>query len=261
LPAKRLGHRDRGNLAPVFPGNVETLIDPDLGYRRTISWNKYVLVHDFPSWIYVKLNRVSHAYKSHIVAELHLKFDPVAVVDCARLEWSPQIGDPTFAGWLTVAAYAVCALLGLRVAARLGNGREKAFWALTTIAMLFLCINKQLDLQSLLTAVGRCVSQLQGWYEQRRTFQRDFILGLLALAALFLALLAWLVRGHLRRNGLAVLGLAIVTAFVVFRAVGFYHFYAALDGHEADAGYKAIFELSGLILISANAFTRAKAGN
>jgi len=34
--------------------------------------------------------------------------------------------------------------------------------------MGFLAVNKQLDLQSFLTALGRCDARLQGWYETRR---------------------------------------------------------------------------------------------
>ncbi len=57
-------------------------------------------------------------------------------------------------------------------------------------------MNKQLDLQSMLTAAGRCLSQLQGWYDERRVFQRDFIIGLLITAGLFLALVLWLMRRY-----------------------------------------------------------------
>jgi len=123
--------------------------------------------------------------------------------------------------------------------------------------MLALGVNKQLDLQSMLTAAGRCLSQLQGWYEERRAFQRDFIIGLLMAASVFLGLVLWLMRGCLRRNGLAVLGLAIVTTFVAVRAVGFHHFDLLIDSRMLDVRYNVLFELSGLVLIAANAVALA----
>src|SRR5262245_43699548 len=133
-----------------------------------------------------------------------------SIAACVGDRWSPQIGDPTVAGWATVVAYAVCAVLGFLALRRAQSNRERNFWGLVTLAMLCLGMNKQLDLQSMLTAAGRCLSQLQGWYEERRVFQRHFIIGLLTAAGLFLAAALWLMRGRLRRNGLALLGLAFV---------------------------------------------------
>ena len=175
------------------------------------------------------------------------------IAACVGDQWSPQIGDPTVAGWGTVVAYAVCAALGFVALFRAKNGRERIFWALVTVAMLSLGVNKELDLQSMFTAAGRCLSQLQGWYEERRVFQRNFIIGLLMVAGLFLALVLWLMRGCLRRNGLALLGLAFVTAFVAVRAVGFHHFEALINSRLLDIRYNVLFELFGLVLIAANA--------
>ena len=95
------------------------------------------------------------------------------IAACVDDRWSPQIGDPTVAGWGTVVAYAVCAVLGFMALTRAQDKRERIFWGLVTLAMLSLGVNKQLDLQSMLTAAGRCLSQLQGWYEERRVFQRN----------------------------------------------------------------------------------------
>ena len=176
------------------------------------------------------------------------------IAACVDDQWSPQIGDPTVAGWGTVAAYAVCAVLGFMALMRAQDRRERIFWGeLVALAMLSLGVNKQLDLQSMLTAAGRCVSQLQGWYEERRVFQRNFIIGLLMVAGLFLALVLWLMRGCLRRNGLALLGLAFVTTFVAVRAAGFHHFDILINSRLLDIRYNVLFELSGLVLIAANA--------
>ena len=174
------------------------------------------------------------------------------IAACVDDRWSPQIGDPTVAGWVTVVAYAVCAVLGLIALTRAQDRRERIFWQFVALAMLSLGVNKQLDLQSMLTAAGRCLSQLQGWYEERQVFQRNFIIGLLMVAGLFFALVLWLMRGCMRRNGLAVLGLAFVTTFIAVRAVGFHHFDALIDSRLLDVRYNFMFELSGLLLIAAN---------
>ena len=83
-------------------------------------------------------------------------------------------------------------------------------------------------------------------------FQRDFIIGLLTAAGLFLALVLRLMRGRLRRNGLALLGLVFVTTFVAVRAVGFHHF-DLIDSRLLDIRFNVLFELSGVVLLAVNA--------
>ena len=179
--------------------------------------------------------------------------DLASLQSCVFDRWSPSLGDPTVAGWLTVAAYAACAVLAALVLQRRVAGRAPLFWLLICLAMAFLAVNKQLDLQSLLTAIGRCVARLQGWYGERRAFQRHFIEGLLVVIALMLALGLYLLRRDLRRNGLALLGLVVVAGFVAIRAVGFHHVDAMLNLRVQNLRYNVIFELSGLTLIALNA--------
>jgi hypothetical protein len=106
------------------------------------------------------------------------------------LRWRPAIGDPSFMGWFTVAAYAVGAVLAARAsrAEACGDGelqgRRSRLWLAVAVAMACLCVNKQLDLQSLFTDIGRAVARHQGWYEQRRSFQKWFVLGVLVGAGL-----------------------------------------------------------------------------
>jgi hypothetical protein len=182
--------------------------------------------------------------------------DMAGLLACVSRRWSPAIGDPNLAGWLTVLDYGLCAVLAgavLRQAAQ--EGRERRFWLVLCGLMLFFAVNKQLDLQSALTAAGRCVARAQGWYEDRRGFQRHFIEALLAATALCFALGLYLMRKNLRRNGLAILGLTIVAGFVATRAVGFHHFDALINKRFFDVRVNFIFENSGLILIAVNGLT------
>ena len=179
--------------------------------------------------------------------------DPSRLQACIAHRWSPGIGDPTLAGWLTVVSYTVCFVLAYRVAGRVGRGRVRLFWRLVAVAMAFLALNKQLDLQSLLTAMARCVAQAQGWYEERRATQKEFIELLLVAIAASLALALYLMRRHLRQNGLAVIGLVLVAGFVAIRAVSFHHFDSFLRGQFHSVRFNVILENSGLVLIALNA--------
>ena len=149
------------------------------------------------------------------------------MIGCVLERWQPGIGDPTWQGWATVLVYLATALLAFQAShapfPAATRGRERAFWVLTLLLLSGLALNKQLDLQSALTAAGRCMANVQGWYGQRRLVQMGFLLGLAGLAVAFLAILLRLLRGSWSRSALPVLGLVFVCAFVLMRAVGFHH--------------------------------------
>ena len=153
---------------------------------------------------------------------------------CIFTQWTPGIGDPNLVGWLTVALYLIAAGLACTVATQLQpqgiERRERLFWFFAAGLLLALGVNKQLDLQSLLTATGRCLAQAQGWYDARHDVQRTFILGLIALCALVILFAARTLRGTLRRTALPLIALIFVLGFVTIRAAGF-HDMDALISH------------------------------
>lgn len=171
---------------------------------------------------------------------------------CLGQGWTPGIGDPTWQGWVTVAAYLAALTLALAVALRPGTG-GRGFWIMLVPLLAFLAVNKQLDLQTALTATGRCMAQAQGWYEKRRPVQLTFIAGLLVLTVTVVALLALALRHSLRRNGLALLGLAVLGAFVLVRAVGFHGVDLLIGRDLGGLRFNFLFETAGLVLIALNA--------
>lgn len=175
---------------------------------------------------------------------------------CTFARWSPKIGDPTVLGWVTVAAYAVATLLALRALSRAQRvypaetvSLQRFFWASVTLLFLFLCVNKQLDLQSFITAVGRCYSQFEGWYDERREFQRHFIYGLIGVTFTAFVILAIALRRILLTNWLAILGVFLVVLFILVRAVGFHHFDVIIQSKISDVKVNWIMELGGISLV------------
>ena len=174
---------------------------------------------------------------------------------CALTRWSPGIGDPTAMGWITVAVYLAAAAMALVVAMQApfpvaSRRRERLFWALLAAVLLALAVNKQLDLQSYLTALGRCLAQYQGWFDRRRFVQEAVILGLL-VGMVLLAIVLWRVmRGTLARSGAALAGLVLVLGFVAIRAVGFHHVDALIKLDVMNMRLNWLFELTGPVLIS-----------
>lgn len=165
--------------------------------------------------------------------------------------WSPSIGDPTVWGWLTVANYFVACLVAAR-AARIDRGNAAVWWA-ASLAMLALCVNKQLDLQSLATVVGRAVAIEEGWYPYHRTVQRYFIEAICVLAACGVAVACYRLRKSAASVLCATAGLVLLTAFVVARAASFHHMDIALGFVLAGLELNHLAENAGIALVLAGA--------
>jgi hypothetical protein len=173
-------------------------------------------------------------------------------------EWSPGIGDPSFMGWLTVVAYFVAGAICLRAARRSRRAagaspadlRVSHVWWLFALALFALGVNKQLDLQTALTEIGKTLALQQGWYESRRKVQLAFIvlLGVLALGGV--SWLAWHLRHSLRRMRAALVGGAILVWFVVARGTSFHHIEELIDIRLLGLRMNWVVELTGIAVIA-----------
>jgi hypothetical protein len=155
-------------------------------------------------------------------------------------------------GWVTVASYLMACALAAAAATKT-DGRVRILWLALSLLLCGLAVNKQLDLQSALTAAGRCLAKAQGWYPKRAIVQVRFILAVVA-AGLSLTLLGlWAMRRHLPETWLALLGLGALTTFVSVRAAGFHHFDRFIGQEIAGLRMNWLLELGGIALIAANA--------
>ena len=178
--------------------------------------------------------------------------------------WRPGIGDPTVMGWVTVAAYLAAALACQRAAGReprpdgTRRTRPAAFWLVLAGLMLVLGINKQLDLQSLVTQVGRDVIEGLDLYPQRRAFQTGFILAVALVCAGALAAFLWAARHRLQRRWPALLGILFILGFVVIRAASFHHVDAFLAARLGGMKWNWILELGGITAVGLAALRIAR---
>jgi hypothetical protein len=173
--------------------------------------------------------------------------------------WSPGIGDPTLVGWLTVVVYFATAWRCWKAARRISGSmaalrearRERLFWTILSVLFSSLGINKQLDLQSLLTELGRLLARDQGWYDARRSVQFVFILivGALGLAAAGAGVL--LVRKGTLGARIAAAGAALATAFVLIRAASFHHVDRFIGSRWLGLRANWLLELGALAIVIA----------
>jgi len=201
--------------------------------------------------------------------------------------WSPGIGDPTFVGWFTVAAYLITAGLCWRAFRRVdqkgprheaGAGavmlatlivaiagakrrvlaipvrdRIRALWLVLSVFLLLLGINKQLDLQTALTEWGRMMAHSEGWYESRRIVQLAFIAAVILVGLVALRAVLLLAHGGVGLRSV-VGGVVFLACFVVIRASSFHHVDRLLGYDIGNIRLNWVFELGGIAFIAVGAY-------
>jgi hypothetical protein len=174
----------------------------------------------------------------------------------AAFGWRPQIDNPNLTGWSVVAFYELAALACARAAvqARSGKslGRAAIWWGLA-LALCFLGVNKQLNLQTLLIVLGRHWAVAGGWYGRRRTVQWAFSL---AFALGLGLLLVWLRRRHgdfFRQNPRILWGLLVLALFLVLRSSTFNHANPFRELSLKEKEWTWALEIAGSIMIGAGA--------
>ena len=178
--------------------------------------------------------------------------------------WSPGIGDPTPIGWVTVALYVLSAWMCYRVIRLEFDLRdvlepeEKWLWWMFVVGLVLLGINKQLDLQSSLTEMGRMIAVYQGWYETRREMQVWFIASVGALGVLMSLLVAFLARRSPMATRITLVGCVLLLAFVFIRAASFHHFDLLINHVVGGVRVNWVFEIGGLLVIGLGARLRAR---
>jgi hypothetical protein len=200
--------------------------------------------------------------------------------------WSPTIGDPSIMGWLTVVAYFVTAWLCLRAFRAEKRGparpllatiaalfrvmrkhwpsppapaRRAALWLVLFVILFALGINKQLDLQTLFTEIGRSFAKSGGWYEERRFVQGLFVVAMACVGALGLAIFWWLTRGQLRDFRVTLAGLAFLVCFVLIRAASFHKFDEIIGFELLGVRVNWVLELGGIGIIAGGVIRRLRA--
>jgi hypothetical protein len=132
----------------------------------------------------------------------------------------------------------------------LHTSKVRWFWTAIAALLIFLGINKQLDLQTAFTFMAKDFAKATGWYENRRIVQGIFVAlialgGMLTTGALF-----WFYRRELKILWPALAGLAFLGSFVVIRAASFHHVDQVLNAGPGGFRMNWLFELGGIAAIA-----------
>ena len=137
-----------------------------------------------------------------------------------------SVARADLADWVTVVTYLIAALLSAAAAGEAGVRREtheRRFWRITAVLLVFFGINELLDMQTLLTSVGRAHAIANDWYDQRRSVQLVLVIILCVAAAFAGTVTLWLTRRSRVAIRLALAGLFFIGLFVLLRAASFHH--------------------------------------
>jgi hypothetical protein len=197
----------------------------------------------------------------------------VALITGADGRWHAANGDPTAMGWVTVFAYFSAAYLAYKAmqASRFGartlrpvapaeadNQRLLAkVWVVATLVMVLLGINKQFDLQSLLTQTMRDLAHDHGWYGERRPFQVKVIIAVIAAALAGLVAIVYPLRRVLGRVLWVLAAIAWIIAFVSIRATSL-HQVDFLLSRGGPLRLNWVCELGGIAVLAASAYRTAR---
>jgi len=165
-----------------------------------------------------------------------------------HLNWTPGIGDPTIGGWVTAALYFL-AMISCWMTAIDRSVEERWFWTPISAAFLCLGINKQLDLQTALTEMGRVLAIDEGWYEQRQTVQVIFIIFVAIICAVAVSVLLVWARHASASTRIAILGTISVIGYVLIRAASFHHIDKFIGSSILGFRWNWIFEMGGIITV------------
>lgn len=183
-------------------------------------------------------------------------------------------GDPSVAGWTITVLYAAAIIACVRAlhVARIGSkmsadyagehGEDRRakdrsaaykasffFWALLIALFVFLGLNKQIDLQTWLTDIGRRVAQAQGWYDQRAQVQAIFVGAVAVCGLCVLAFLLDRTREFLPRHALAFVGLVLLACYVILRTSSFHDVDRVMGWGVLGFRISWIMELLGIICV------------
>ena len=176
-----------------------------------------------------------------------------------QIVWRPQLDNPNFLGWSVVAAYALasfaCGWVAVKSPDSALEGR-RVWWVLSAV-LLFLGINKQLNLQTLLIDVGRNAATDAGWYGRRRLIQAAFSTAFALFGLGLLWLFASQAKSFIVKNRLAFAGVIVLLVFVVLRSSTINHADERFGLRLNDDQWAWVLELCGSILITLSAIAAA----
>jgi hypothetical protein len=167
-------------------------------------------------------------------------------------EWLSRSGDTTFWSWVITILYAITIFVSVYYVVKIKGkeSRDKRFlWICISLFLIGMGINKQLDLQILLTMAGSFIAEHQGWYEYRRVVQKIFTIGILVCVSAAGGLILFRIRTIIRQSIVELSGVAILAFFAIIRVGSINHLNKAIAFEQEKVSHIHGIEFAGIAII------------
>lgn len=142
----------------------------------------------------------------------------------------------------------------------LDDKSDARIWRFISLFFFILGMNKQLDLQSGMTELGRMVAYSEGWYERRQAVQVYFVIGVAAACVATIPAFIYCIRKSPVQMWIASVGSTFVLGYVLIRAASFHNLDSFFRSRFFGLKWYWILEMAGiLIVLLASEWRRAKA--
>lgn len=165
--------------------------------------------------------------------------------------WRLGIGDPTIEGWLICTLYFIGFILSFKksINVKVNSTVSHKTWTFISLTLLFLSLNKQLDLQTLISDTGRAIAINLELMEQRHIFKRVFILVVALCGIIFLIKYKENVVSFNKNYHLAFVGMTTLITFVFLRAISFHIFSDTFNNMLENIYFFKALELTSILIL------------
>lgn len=159
-------------------------------------------------------------------------------------------------GWLRVCGHLALMLCCLGAWSRERRGGSRSadrwppFWLTTFAVVAVLCLGRILELDSLVTDLGRSQARLAGWYRTRRGVQAVLVGGVATAWAIAVLTAIWRVPERRRRYLPTALVIVTMVCFAAVRLVSLHQVDSVLYRREV-AGIRGVAVIEWLLLATA----------
>ncbi|MFC1762272.1 hypothetical protein ACFL6U_09345 [Planctomycetota bacterium] len=172
--------------------------------------------------------------------------------------WKDKAGDPEVLGWLVTILYLgtaiICLFNGDWSRRDIRTVRYLWFWWLLGLSILFLGINKQLDLQMLLADIGRTYSHAMGWHSARKAVQIRTVALLVSVSLGILAIISFHMRKAHRSTWIAIGGLILIVGVVGSNLVSLPRLGRLLRTHTLGIRLGDLLEIVSILAVGLSAW-------
>ncbi|MDO5614266.1 MAG: hypothetical protein Q4G14_13630 [Paracoccus sp. (in: a-proteobacteria)] len=175
--------------------------------------------------------------------------DFARIMGCVQRNWAPGSAGVSSSDGLVALICLGFAAVCFVIVRRQGRAAGRGFWTGLGIMLALLGVARLADLDTGLSAGGRCFARVGGWYAERQDIQQMLMFWVVVAVGLGAAVIMLTLRGRLLRNIPALIGLTGLLALIGLRLVSAHGVDAWLHGYIAGMPRHLVLDLLALSII------------